>query len=444
MIEHPIDVPLSLGHGREVPSDGAHDQHSVYDVIVVGAGAAGLIAAGRAAELGGKVLLLEKMERAGRKILISGKGRCNITNDAPIDEFLKRIHSNNRFLRHAFSTFFSKDIIQLLKDHGCDTAVERGGRVFPVSNKAADVVHALMHWLDQNPIEIRYGHRVEEFLVTAGELTGLKVRSTKGTRIIHARNVICCTGGMSYPATGSSGDGYRMASALGHTVETPRQALVPLETGGDIAQRMAGLSLRNVKAMVWVNGRKLKEAFGEMLFTEFGISGPIVLSLSRLVVDELRKHHHVEVSIDLKPALDEAKLDLRLVRDLAEYGKQPMASIFRKWLPAAMIPVMLDLTVINGRKAGHQLTSSERRNTLRLMKDLRLAVTGCRPFKEAIITAGGLVTSEIHPSTMESKLVPKLYFAGELLDVDADTGGFNLQIAFSTGWLAAESAMRPR
>ncbi len=417
---------------------------NTYDVIVVGAGAAGLIAAGRAAELGGKVLLLEKMERAGRKLLITGKGRCNITNDAPPSEFLKHIHPNSRFLRHAFARFFSNDIIGLLNANGCATVVERGARVFPVSNKAADVVNALMRWVSHHKVEIRYRHKVGALLIEKGEVVGLRVHSPAGNHVLHAKSLILCTGGKSYPATGSDGDGYRFAVSCGHTIETPRPALVPLETAGNMAQRMQGLSLKNVRARVWVNGKMVREEFGEMLFTEFGVSGPIVLTLSRFIVDELRIQSQVELAVDLKPALDETKLDNRLVRDLKEYGNERMSSLCRKWLPAAMIPVFLEQTGIGGGKAGHQLAAGERRKILLLMKDLRFTITGCRPFKEAIITAGGVVTPEIDANTMESKLVRNLYFAGELLDLDADTGGYNLQIAFSTGWLAAESCIKSR
>lgn len=403
-----------------------------------------MLAAGRAAELGGRVLLLEKMERVGRKLLITGKGRCNITNDSPQSEFLKHIHPNSRFLGHAFAGFFSADIIRLLHENGCATVVERGARVFPLSNKAADVVNALLKWVLANRVEIRCGHKVERLLVREGRAHGLVVRAPAGELVIRANHLIVCTGGKSYPATGSSGDGYRFAAAAGHTIETPRQALVPVETEGNVARRLQGLSLRNVRASVWVNGRKTREEFGEMLFTEFGLAGPVILTLSRFMVDELRKQHRVEVSVDLKPALDETKLDNRLMRDLAEHAKKTLAGIFRKWLPAAMVAVFLELTGVEGGKAGHQLTAAERRRVLLRMKDFRLTVTGCRPFKEAIITAGGVVTQEIDAKTMESKIVRNLHFAGELIDLDADTGGFNLQLAFSTGWLAAEACMKPR
>ena len=410
-----------------------------YDVIVVGAGAAGLIAAGRAAELGCKVLLLEKMERAGRKLMLTGKGRCNITNEAPPSEFLKHIHPDSGFLKHAFTAFFSHDIVRLLNENGCATVVERGGRVFPVSNKSADVVHALMQWVLKHQVEIRYQHRVLDVVVRDGRVDGLKVRSRNGDRILRARHIILCTGGKSYPATGSEGDGYRFASSAGHAIATPRQALVPVETAGNRAQRMQGLGLKNVRAVVWVDGKHADEAFGEMSCTDFGLTGPIILTLSRCMVDALRGHHTVELAVDLKPALDEAKLDARLVRDLTAFGKTRMDSLFRKWLPAPMIPVFLEATGVAGRKEGHQLTVAERRAILLLMKDFRFTITGCRSFKEAIITAGGVLTCEIDATTMESKLIPHLYFAGEMIDLDADTGGFNLQIAFSTAWLAAEA-----
>jgi predicted Rossmann fold flavoprotein len=417
---------------------------TIHDVIVIGAGAAGLLAAGRAAELGGKVLVLEKMERAGRKMLISGKGRCNITNTAPLCDFLQHVHPNSRFVKPSFARFFSQDIIRLLREHGCDTVVERGNRVFPVSNKAADVVRALMQWVIKNRVEIRYGHQVAGLVIDDGAVTGIRLHARNGGQILRAQRVICCTGGKSYPATGSDGDGYRFATTAGHAIETPRQALVPVETAGDEARRLQGLSLRNVKATVWSNGNKSKEAFGEMVFTEFGLSGPIILTLSRLLVGELRNNAQVELAIDFKPALNETKLDARLGRDLVEFGHSRMEQLFRKWLPAPLIPVFLERTGIAGRTAGHQLTASEKRAILLLLKDFRLLVTGCRSFKEAIVTAGGVLTSQIDPQTMESKLVKHLHFAGELLDLDADTGGYNLQIAFSTGWLAGEACMAQR
>jgi len=412
-----------------------------YDVIVVGAGAAGLIAAGRVAELGARVLLLEKMERAGRKLLITGKGRCNITNDAPVSEFIDHTYPKGRFLRHAFSEFFARDIIDLLARYGVETVVERGGRIFPASNKAADVVNALLQWVSNSKVELQYNCKSEKLIVTDQTITGVETVCQEKGRTYYADNVILCTGGCSYPATGSNGEGYRLVRPLGHTIEPVMPALVPIETEGNVAERMQGLSLKNVKAIVWVNGKKLKEEFGEMLFTHFGLSGPIILTLSRFVVAELRKSNKVELSIDLKPALDEQKLDARLQRDLNENGKKHLDNMFKDWLPAKMIPVFIDLLQLNPDKECHQVTSKERRKILLLMKEMRFMVTGHRSFKEAIITAGGISTKEINPRTMESKIVKNLYFAGELIDLDADTGGYNLQIAWSTAWLAAQSCL---
>jgi predicted Rossmann fold flavoprotein len=410
-----------------------------YDVVVVGAGPAGLIAAGHAAELGARVLLLEKMERAGRKLLITGKGRCNITNESSQSEFFKHIHPNGRFLKHAFADFFAKDIVSLLNSYGVETVVERGDRVFPVSNKASDIVEALLAWVTRNKVDIQYGSKVEKLMVKEQSISGVVVSNQGATKEISTSHVIVCTGGSSYPATGSTGDGYRLSKALGHTIEPVRPSLVPVETSGNLAEQLQGLSLKNVNAVVWVNGKKLKEEFGEMLFTHFGLSGPIVLTLSRCIVDELGKKNNVEISIDLKPALDDQKLDARLIRDLTEHGKKQMENIFKLWLPTKMIPVFIEKIGLDASKEGHQLNASERKRIRILMKDFRMTVTGHRSFKEAIITAGGVSTAEIDSKTMESKLIKNLYFAGEVIDLDADTGGFNLQIAYSTAWLAAKS-----
>ena len=414
----------------------------IYDVIVVGAGAAGLIAAGRAAELGKSVLLLEKMERAGRKLLITGKGRCNITNEASMAEFFKHIYPNGRFLKHAFSEFFTNDIVALLKKYDVDTTVERGGRIFPDSDKAGDVVQALLKWLQDKGVEIRYGSKVEKLLIADDTIKGIQVQTNSQTTDFYANHLILCTGGCSYPATGSNGDGYKLAKGVGHCITPVLPALVPLETEGDLAERLQGLSLKNVNAMVWVNGKKVKEEFGEMLFTHFGLSGPIILTLSRTVVDELRQNHKVEISIDLKPALDDQKLDARLIRDLNEHGKKKVDNIFKEWLPSKMIPVFIELAGMDAFKECHQVNAKERRKILLLMKDLRFKVTGHRGFKEAIITSGGITTNEIDSRTFASKIIKNLYFAGEIIDLDADTGGYNLQIAWSTAWLAATSCAR--
>lgn len=409
-----------------------------FDVIVIGAGPAGLLAAGRAGELGGKVLVLEKMRQEGRKLLITGKGRCNITNDAPIREFITHVYPDGRFLRNVFAQFFSKDILDLLQKYGVEATLERGGRYFPASNESADVLKALLKWCRDAKVEIRCGYRVEKLLVENNIIKGVIVNGQKYL----ADKVILATGGKSYPATGSNGDGYELAKAVGHTIENPRPALVPLETAGDLAQNLQGLNLRNVKAMVWVNDKKLGEDFGEMIFTHFGISGPIILTLSRIVVDELQKNNKVEISIDLKPALDEQKLDARLVRDLNEHGKKQLVNIFRYWLPATMIPVFIEQLALDPAKECHQVSAKERKQIRNLIKNLRFTVTGNRSYNEAIITAGGITTSEISSKTMESKLVKGLYFAGEMIDLDAETGGYNLQIAYSTGWVAGNACMK--
>ncbi len=406
-----------------------------YDVIVVGGGAAGLVAAARAGERGLRILVLEKMNRPGRKLLITGKGRCNITNNLTISEFSKSVYPNGKFLRTAFSQFFSKDIISVLKKLGVETVLERGNRYFPVSNKAEDVQAAFLSWCKQNSVEIKTKQKVDNLLVEDNVIKGVVANGNE----YFANNVIIATGGKSYPATGSTGDGYELAKSVGHTVIKPQPALVPLETVGNMAKELQGLTLKNVKASVWVNGKKTAEEFGEMLFTHFGISGPIILTLSRMVVAELYNKNKVEVSIDLKPALDDKKLDDRLIRDLNEHGKKKLINIFKYWLPAAMIPVFIETLQLDADKECHQVSGKERKQIRHLMKNLVFKISKHRSFKEAIVTAGGVATNEISPKTMESKLVKGLYFAGELIDVDGQTGGFNLQIAYSTAWLAANS-----
>lgn len=411
-----------------------------YDVIVIGAGAAGLIAAGRAGELGARVLVLEKMERAGRKLLITGKGRCNITNEAPVSEFMKHIFPNPRSLKHAFNNFFNRDIVSILESQGVETEVERGGRIFPVSDKSADVVNALIKWSTRKDVTISYHEKVEEILTDSGIIKAVTTIKNGQKHEYSCSSVIICTGGKSYPATGSDGDGYKLAKKIGHTISTVLPALVPIETEGNIAPELQGLSLKNVKASIWIDGKKANEEFGEMLFTHFGISGPIILTLSRFIVQELNIGKKPELSIDLKPALDDQQLDTRLLRDLNEHGKKQLENIFREWLPSKMIPVFLHLLAMDGAKLCNQVTGAERKKIRLLMKDFRFKISGYRSFKEAIITSGGINTAEIDFKSMESKIVKNLYFAGEVIDLDADTGGYNLQIAWSTGYLAGESA----
>jgi predicted Rossmann fold flavoprotein len=408
-----------------------------FDVIVIGAGPAGLLAAGRAAELGGKVLVLEKMRQEGRKLLITGKGRCNITNSAPVAEFIKHVFPNGKFLRSAFAQYYSKEIINLFEKYGVKSILSQGGRYFPASNKSADVLNALLKWVKELKVEIRCGHRVEILLIEDGSIKGLRANGQE----FKTQNIILATGGKSYPATGSNGDGYELAKQIGHKIEKPIPALVPIETQGSVAQRLQGLNLKNVRAVVWVDNKKAGDAFGEMIFTHFGLSGPIILTLSRVVVKALQQNSKVEITIDLKPALDEQKLDKRLLRDLNEHGKKKIINIFRNWLPASMIPVFIDLLQLDPEKECHQVSSNERKQIRYLLKNLRFIVSHHRSFKEAIITAGGIPVREISSKTMESKLIKGLYFAGEIIDLDAETGGYNLQIAWSTGWLAGNSCM---
>jgi predicted Rossmann fold flavoprotein len=409
-----------------------------HDVIVVGGGPAGLMAAGQAAAHGAATLLLEKMNRPGRKLHITGMGRCNLTNDTTVPDFIAHFGSSGQFLRQAFYRFFAPDLMAFFADLGVPTVVERGRRVFPASGEAQEVVDALVRWVEETGVTLRTETPVTDLVVTDDRVVG--VRTAAGpTRSAGA--VIIATGGASYPGTGSTGDGYRLAAAVGHTVVPIRPALVPLETVGDVAPRLQGLSLRNVTLRVLVDEEPQAEAFGEMLFTHFGVSGPIVLTLSRRVVDALRGGHNVDLSIDLKPALDEEKLDRRLLRDLDAHGKRHFATILKGLLPSKLIPVCLDLTRIPAHKPAHQITGQERDQLRMWLKDFRLEVSGHRSFNEAIVTAGGVETTEVDPRTMASRRVGGLYFAGEVLDVDADTGGYNLQAAFSTGWLAGRSAV---
>lgn len=408
-------------------------------IIVIGAGAAGLLAAGRAAQLGAFVQVIEKMRQPGRKLLITGKGRCNITNDAPEPEFYKHIFPRPKFLKHAFGEFFTDDIIHLLNSHGTATVAERGGRIFPASDKSSDVLKALMAWIGKLPVEFMYEATAKEILVENGSVSAVKVFRGNKTEIIPCNKIILCTGGKSYPGTGSTGDGYRMAQKLGHSVVEPRPALVGLETSTRPAPALAALKLKNCNAVIWSNGKKIAEEFGEIYIEEYGLDGPAILTLSRKVVEELRNGSKVQISIDLKPALNEEKLDARLIRDIESEGKKQVETLMRSWMPMQLIPIFLSGLKIDGRKPAHQLTGKERRAIMLLLKNFRFDVSGDRGFEEAIITAGGIDTSEIDGKTMESKLVKNLFFAGEIIDLDANTGGYNLQIAFSTGWLAGES-----
>jgi predicted Rossmann fold flavoprotein len=423
-----------------------------HRVIVIGGGPAGLMAAGQAAKLGAETLLFEKMDRPGRKLRITGKGRCNLTNIASLSQFIEHFRPNGRFLRQAFSQFFTSELLAFFEELGISTVTERGGRVFPASGRAQDVVDALTQWIGECGVKIMNRSAVERLRVEGKKVTGVKVYKTVSRmkndsplpssrgQIYDADAVIVATGRASYPETGSTGEGYQLAQLTGHSIVQIRPALVPLETRGDMAKRLQGLSLRNVKVLVRDDGKKLGQGFGEMIFTHFGVSGPVILSLSRQVVDALRLGQKVELSIDLKPALDHGKLDARLLRELDAHGKKYFRTLLKDLLPRKLIPVCIDQVGVLPDKLGHQLTTRERKRLRMWIKDFRLQVKAYRPFNEAIVTAGGVNTREVEPRTMASRIVKHLYFAGEVLDIDADTGGYNLQAAFSTGWIAGRSA----
>jgi len=408
-------------------------------IIVVGAGPAGFMAAAKAAEYGASVLLLEKMKQPGRKMLITGKGRCNITNAAPIAEIVKNIPGNGSFLYSALHAFDNEDVRGFFIELGIETKVERGGRVFPVSNRAADAVEALIVYLHELGVKIETEARVAKILTEGGRAVGVVLAS--GAKLT-ADAVVLAVGGASYPGTGSTGDGYEMARRLGHTVGAILPSLVPLVTEDDWVKDAQGLSLRNVRVTLLADDKKIGEDFGEMMFTHFGVTGPIVLSLSRAAARALAAGKFVELALDLKPALSPEILAARVQRDFEKYRNKALKNAMRDLLPGKLIEPVLDAAYLPSEKPVHDLRREERLRLSETIKHLVLTVTKTRPLAEAIVTAGGVSTKEIHPKTMESKLVPGLYFAGEVVDVDGFTGGYNLQAAFSKGagagrWSAA-------
>ena len=402
-----------------------------YDVIVIGGGPAGMFAAITAADCGRKVLLLERNDRLGKKLLITGKGRCNVTNDCSAQEILQNTPRNGRFLYSAMTAFPPEKVKAFFEERGCPLKTERGNRVFPVSDKALSILDALQDQLRRSGVTVRTG-RVKRILTENGAVSGVETQNEK----IGASAVILATGGASYPTTGSTGDGYAMASALGHTIVPAEGSLVPLETAGHDAQDMQGLSLRNCGVkLLNAKGKPLYKDFGELLFTHFGVSGPTVLSASCHL-----KGEGCRLVIDLKPALEENKLDERIQRDLELYKNRSMENALTDLLPRSMIPVVLRRLEIDPSMQANSLTRQKRRAMVELLKGFSLEITGKRPVTEAIITSGGVKVSEIDPKTMESKLVPGLHFAGEIIDCDAYTGGFNLQIAWATAYAAGMSA----
>lgn len=410
------------------------------DVIVIGGGPAGMLAAISAAESGNKVTIIERNNICGKKLLITGKGRCNITSSLPIEEFINNVPGNGKFLYSAFSNFTNKDIVKLLKKHNLEVKNERGNRIFPVTDKSLDVLKALLEEIKQKDILIKTNTVVEEILEENKKVIGVKTRE----EIIYADKVVLATGGKSYSQTGSDGSGYEMAKKLGHTITTIRPSLVPLivKEKNECAS-MQGLSLKNVEITVknTQTNKQIYNDFGEMVFTHFGLSGPIILSSSAHIlritnIDEMLKQDKIELTIDLKPALSEEKLNLRILNDFQKYKNKQFKNSLEDLLPKKMIPVIIQLSKINPEKPVNEITKQERQSLVKLLKNLKFTIKEFRDINEAIITSGGINIKEINSKTMESKLIKGLFFAGEIIDVDAYTGGFNLQIAYSTGYTA--------
>jgi predicted flavoprotein YhiN len=430
------------------------------DIIVVGGGAAGLMAAGRAAELGARVLILEKTDSCGKKILVSGKTRCNLTNSAELNDFISMYGDNGRFLFSAFHNYFRPELIEFFNKHGMATKVERGGRIFPISDDAHDVVRVFKKYLAANKVQIKLNAKVTGITIQDNAVCGVKTLNGN----YRSTAVILATGGATWPATGSTGDGYKISAGLGHNIVKLKPALVPLIVHEQkLAQSMQGVSLRNVRATAFRGkaaaidsaltpdcsygrgGKKsprppvIESRFGEMIFTHFGLGGPIILLMSLSVVEALEKGP-VSILIDLKPALTREQLHKRLQRDLDKSSKRKISGIMQEYLPAKMIDPFVALSGINPEKLAHQITAPEREIIIELFKALRFNIKSALPLEKAIVTAGGVSLTEIDPRTMASKLITGLYFCGEVMDIDADTGGYNLQAAFSTGYVAGEKA----
>ena len=410
-------------------------------VVVIGGGAAGLMAAVIAGREGAKVTLLEKMNYVGKKMGITGKGRCNITNACDMSDFIKNTPGNGKFLYGAYERFTNEDLLQLLHDAGLETKVERGGRVFPASDSALDVRNTFMKLMKHYGVDVRLEEPVKKLLIDDGVVTG--VVTDKET--YHADAVVIATGGKSYPATGSTGDGYILAAQVGHKITDIRPSLVPIVTEEPWVKDLMGLSLRNVELSVVAKNKVQAKMFGEMMFTHFGITGPIVLSLSHTVGKLMRKKNigTIGLDINLKPALSPETLDKRLQKDFDLYSKKQLINGMKDLLPSRLIPLIIELAGIDPQKPINQISKEERQQIGYMLQHMPLTVKGLRPVEEAIVTAGGISLKEFNPKTMESKLVKGLYGAGEVLDIDAFTGGYNLQAAFSTGYVAAMHITHP-
>ncbi len=407
-----------------------------HEIAVVGGGPAGIMAAIRAAELGKDVVLIERNRSLGRKILITGKGRCNLTNSCDMDSFMGKFGRNGQFLRSAFYAFFNEDLMEFFRKNGLGVKVERQGRVFPSDDRSMSVVKALEKSLAGNNVPVMLEARAMEIRHDAGMFT---IRIAGGGEVM-AKKVILATGGASYKATGSTGDGFHFAKLLGHTFNPLKPGLVPLKTREKLAADMQGLTLKNIKITFECDGKKLASDVGELLFTHFGVSGPLVLDMSAQVVAMLDSKKPVYISIDLKPGLTEGQIDNRILRDIGEHGSISIRTMLKEMLPVKMVPVFAGLLKLDASKRINQLTAAERRGIAGLMKSFVLTVTEPLPLEEAMVTCGGIPVKDIDPRTMASRIVPGLYFAGEMIDASAPSGGYNLQQAFSTGYLAGSNA----
>ncbi len=410
-----------------------------YNTVIIGAGPAGLMAAVEAHNPDHSIVLLEKMHKTGLKLRISGKGRCNITNEEGMQSFLNRFGKKGRFLKYAFSQFFNHDLLKYINDMGVPTKLERGGRYFPQSDRATDIVVAFEEKLASLKIPIVMQAHVTDLRKNEEDQFVLQITHAGRPVQVLADQVCITSGGLSYPATGCTGDGYSMAENFGHTITDTAPSLVPVLTAGDMAKRVQGVSLRNVTLSVWTENKKVTEMFGEMMFTRKGITGPIILTLSETMVSMLDAKQDVRIKIDLKPALDHKKMDQRLLREISEHSKMTFKNMLKTLLPRKMIDLFVDLLNMDPHKQLHQVTGEERKRLRMLLKEFPMQVIGHDSYDHAIVTSGGISLKEINPTTMESKLSKNLFLAGEVIDVNGETGGYNLTSSWSTGFLAGRS-----
>ena len=401
-------------------------------VVVIGAGPAGMMAAITASKNNNEVILLDGNDRLGKKLFITGKGRCNVTNNKDISEFFDYIPGNPYFLYSSLYTFTNEDTMNFFEDQGIKLKVERGGRVFPESDKSSDIIKGLSKAIAKCNVKVMLNSKVSNIIKSGNKITGVEINNSN---IINGDHFILCTGGASYPLTGSRGEGQEFAKSLGHTIKQLKPSLVPIETKDSIVKELMGLSLRNIELTIYEENKKVFKNLGEMIFTHFGISGPLVLSGSRFIKND----KNYEIVIDLKPALDIKELDLRIQKDFKKYINKDFKNSLDDLLPKKLIPVIIKLSQIDENKKVNEITKEERKNLVNIIKNFKLKVKGLRPIEEAIVTAGGVDTKEIDPSTMKSKIIDNLSFAGEVIDVDAFTGGYNVQIAFSTGYIAGSN-----